>query len=227
MSTDNLNAFRAMAAKASGGVSGMEIKAAVLTELKQRDLSGLRLLDFGAGTGVLLSLLSDEYPGLYLTGVDFSDRPAGLNPKVAWQRMDLNEDFDAVESFDIITCTEVIEHLENPRHVFRQFAKLLKPSGTLVLTMPNQESIRSLIALLIQGHFVAFVPGSYPAHITALVQLDLKRICQETGFAELRISYTDVGGIPKFRGLTWQRCSFGLLKGRLFSDNLILCAKRA
>jgi 2-polyprenyl-3-methyl-5-hydroxy-6-metoxy-1,4-benzoquinol methylase len=218
----SLTDFRTKAAEASGGVSGSEIKVAILNELRGRDLSGLRLLDYGAGTGMLLSLLSDEHPRLDLTGVDFFARPEGIKSKVHWKRIDLNEDVGELELFDIVTCSEVIEHLENPRHTFRQLAKLLKPSGALILTMPNQESIRSLLALLTRGHFVAFQEASYPAHITALVRLDLTRLCRETGFAEPQFSYTNVGGIPKFPHKKWQYYSFGLLKGRLFSDNLIM-----
>ncbi len=38
---------------------------------------------------------------------------------------------------------EVIASLENPRAVFREFARLLRPNGVLLLTMPNQESLRA------------------------------------------------------------------------------------
>ena len=36
-------------------------------------------------------------------------------------------------SFDAIISTEVIEHLENPRAVFREFARLVRPGGRLLL----------------------------------------------------------------------------------------------
>ena len=61
-----------------------------------------------------------------------------------------------------------------------------------------------------------------PAHITALTRLDLLRIAEESHFQFLTFAYTDQGGIPKLPHIQWQKVSFGLLKGRLFSDNLAM-----
>src|SRR5215472_15355814 len=148
--------------------------------------------------------------------------PTGLHETVNWYRQDLNEEISAEEPFHAVICSEVIEHLENPRATFRAFYKLLRPGGTLILTMPNQESIRSYVGLLFGGHFVHFLGASYPAHITALLRADLDRICAETRFTRCRFAYTNVGGIPKLPWLKWQQVSLGLLRGRLFSDNLAL-----
>lgn len=46
-------------------------------------------------------------------------------------------------SFDLIVSTEVIERLENPRVVAREFARLMCLGGRLILTTPNLESARS------------------------------------------------------------------------------------
>jgi hypothetical protein len=90
--------------------------------------------------------------------------------------------------------------------------------------MPNQESIRSYVGLLFGGHIIHFLASSYPAHITALLRVDLDRICVETRFT--RCVYTNVGGIPKLSWLKWPQVSLGLLRGRLFSDNLALVARK-
>ncbi|MEQ1472823.1 MAG: hypothetical protein ABLQ96_03320, partial [Candidatus Acidiferrum sp.] len=100
----------------------------------------------------------------------------------------------------------------------------LKPGGRLILSTPNNESIRSLIALILRGHFVAFQDSCYPAHITALLRRDLSRILSEAGFSNVRFHFTDYGGLPKLPAVTWQQISFGLLKGCPFSDNLIATA---
>ena len=155
------------------------------------------------------------------------ERPEDLPDAIGWHHQDLNDDLSYDEPFDVVICSEVIEHLENPREVFRNLERLTRPGGTLILTMPNQESIRSYVGLLFGGHFTQFLGSSYPAHITALLRLDLIRICKETGFQPPSFYYSNEGGIPKLPLVKWQRVSFGSLRGRLFSDNVAMIARKA
>ena len=128
--------------------------------------------------------------------------------------------------YDLIVSVEVIEHLENPRAMARFLFDRLLPGGRCIVTTPNQESVRSLAALTFEGHFAAFRGASYPGHITALTRLDLLRVFQEAGFREIEIRYTNHGALPKLVGVNWQQISFGLLKGRRFSDNMAIIARR-
>jgi 2-polyprenyl-3-methyl-5-hydroxy-6-metoxy-1,4-benzoquinol methylase len=217
---------RVDAALASKGTSGDAIYAAALTTARAMQLTG-RVLEFGAGTGTLISRMLADQCTCTLTGTDLLPRPAGLSSAIEWIQADLNAPLPCADSsFDAIISTEVIEHLENPRAVFREFARLLRSGGRLLLTTPNQESIRSLASLIIRGHHVAFLDESYPAHLTALVRRDLERLCYEVGFEPPRFAYTDVGAVPKWTSVTWQSCSFGLLRGRWFSDNVVLVTTR-
>jgi 2-polyprenyl-3-methyl-5-hydroxy-6-metoxy-1,4-benzoquinol methylase len=220
-----LDQRRREAAEASGGTSRSEIGDLVLRLVREELLTG-SVLDFGAGKGELIRKLVDAGMFTRVSGADILERPAGLPETVHWYHQDLNADISAEEVFDAVICSEVIEHLENPRATFRAIYKLLRPGGTLILTMPNQESIRSYVGLLFGGHFVHFLGASYPAHITALLRADLDRICAETRFTRCRFIYTNVGGIPKLPWLKWQQVSLGLLRGRLFSDNLALVARK-
>ena len=222
----DLHKQRFAAALASKGTSGDPIYHTALKLCKTHNLNG-DLLEFGAGTGQLIGQLFDsDYRG-HLTGADILPRPETLPTSVEWIQADLNYPLQIpANSFDVIISTEVIEHLENPRAVFREFFRLLRDHGTLLVTTPNQESIRSLLALVFGGHFVAFRDVSYPAHITALVRMDFERICDETGFTRPSFYYTDAGGIPKFPHIRWQQASFGLMKGRLFSDNIVMVSKK-
>ena len=220
----DLAQFRILAANLSGGTSNSEIKKMVMDIITAHGIKG-RVLDFGAGRGELIKLLS-RIDDMELHGVDIMNRPEDLPRAVSWRQQDLNDGLPcAPEYFDAVVCSEVIEHLENPRSVFRNLFTALRPGGKLVLTMPNQENLRSFLTLIFRGHFASFQEQDYPAHITALLRTDLIRMCQETGFSEPYFYYTNCGWMPKAR-TTWQKASLNLLRGRLFSDNLGMAATK-
>jgi 2-polyprenyl-3-methyl-5-hydroxy-6-metoxy-1,4-benzoquinol methylase len=221
-----LKEWRLHAAQASGGVSSDVIGERILELVDQCELRG-RVLDFGAGIGQLTRKLSAMDRFEQISGVDLLPRPECLPPAISWHCLDLSEGGALPsESFDVVIAAEVIEHLENPREIAREWYRVLRPGGTVILSTPNNESLRSLAALVMRGHFVAFDDRCYPAHITALLRKDLLRILTEAGFADVRFHFTNSGDVPKLCPVTWQQVSFGLLKGRRFSDNLIATARK-
>ena len=93
------------------------------------------------------------------------------------------------------------------------------------MTTPNQVSMASKLTLLTRDQFQAFqqAPGLYPAHITALLPEDLRRIASECGLVDAEIRYTDAGRTP-MSSHVWP-AALGA-RGRWFSDNVILVARR-
>jgi 2-polyprenyl-3-methyl-5-hydroxy-6-metoxy-1,4-benzoquinol methylase len=221
----DLKEKRQVAAEASGGISNEAIYSAIERIIKSLNLGG-HVLDFGAGKGRLAAHLASMGRFESVTAVDLLTPPAAESPPVRWIEADLNGPVDiAASRFDVIIAAEVIEHLENPRAVAREWLRLLRPGGTLVMSTPNNESWRSLSALVFKGHYALFGQESYPAHITALLRKDIERIVTEAAFESLRFFYTDRGCVPKAR-LQWQTLSMGLLVGLRYSDNVIAVARK-
>jgi 2-polyprenyl-3-methyl-5-hydroxy-6-metoxy-1,4-benzoquinol methylase len=222
-----LKVQRQLASVASCGISNEAVYTVFEQILTQLDLKG-EILDFGAGTGNLTQRLQALDRFSRITAIDLMSRPDGIDESIQWLSWDLNEALALPpQSFDVIVSAEVIEHLENPRAVAREWFRLLRPGGTLIFSTPNNESWRSLFALLLRGHFVAFSDTCYPAHITALLRKDIERILSETGFSKPDFVFTNVGGIPKIPWVYWQTISGGLLRGLRYSDNLLAIAKRS
>ncbi|RFZ95595.1 class I SAM-dependent methyltransferase [Mucilaginibacter conchicola] len=104
--------------------------------------AGGRILDAGAGEQPYkvfcehLSYVSQDFDQ-YNAGGD----GVGLQrPSWDYGKLDIICDIASVpeadNSFDAIMCTEVFEHIRHPREAVKEFTRLLKPGGYLILTAP-------------------------------------------------------------------------------------------
>ncbi len=217
---------RARAAELSKGTSGNAIYALIERVIAERGLSG-RILDYGAGVGYFTRRLLALQRFHSVSATDIMSAPRDLSGQVEWIEQDLNAPLPGRDgTFDVVVAPEVIEHLENPRFMLREIFRLLRPGGTAIVTTPNNESWRSLIALVVRGHFTEFGESGYPAHITALLRKDFTRIFQEAAFPAPEFYYTNSGGLPGYPAVSWQQLSFGALQGRRYSDNILAIARK-
>lgn len=214
-------------AMASGGTSSDVIYDLVLRNLGPISATAM-ILDFGCGQGRFLQKLAKIHPVGRICGVDILDAPLGIPPGVTYAKQNLNSHIAyANESFDVVFALEVIEHIENPRFMVRDIDRILKPGGRLVITTPNNENIRGFVSLIVRGHYWAFCGHSYPAHITALLELDMTRIAAETGLAVNRVAFSNSGGVVGCPSIKWQQSLGKFARGRYFSDNILFDLRKA
>jgi ubiquinone/menaquinone biosynthesis C-methylase UbiE len=67
------------------------------------------------------------------------------------------------EFFDYVVCVEGLEHIENPANAFREFARILKENGTLIVSVPNIMNIEERLKWLFNGYTSHFKPLSNEA----------------------------------------------------------------
>jgi 2-polyprenyl-3-methyl-5-hydroxy-6-metoxy-1,4-benzoquinol methylase len=223
--TTDLASWRLLAAVGTQGISSDSIYILIERTIAEYRLTG-KLLDYGAGAGHLTRRLTQMRVFEEVLAIDLLPSPVDLNID-KWLRQDLNGPISGYDDyFDVVIASEVIEHLENPRFTARDLYRICRPGGHVILTTPNNESIRSLLALALRGHFVHFDKGWYPGHITALVRKDLTRILKEAGFEPLGFRFASNGSLPGLPRHTWQEVSLGILRGVRFSNNLLIIAKK-
>jgi 2-polyprenyl-3-methyl-5-hydroxy-6-metoxy-1,4-benzoquinol methylase len=209
-------------ARLSEGGSHPAIYASVAAALGAVHRGGGTLVDVGCGSGALWHVLRPafaRYVGVDLVRYDsFPVDAEFVTGNLDDGPLPLADDYA-----EVVASVETIEHLENPRAFMRQLARVVKPGGVVIVSTPNQLSLLSKVTLIVKNQFNAFqeAPGLYPAHLTALLEIDLLRIARECGLADPAIRYTNSGRIP-FTPIGWPRW----LRGRRFSDNVILVARK-
>lgn len=110
-----------------------------------RKSRGKKLLDIGCGAGKIAYLTGQK--GFDVTGIEIERRVAklaesnlgesGVKGKIIAGdilNLKLNEDF-----FDVIVCSEVIEHVDEPKKIIKKVLKLLKEGGLFILTTPHNQ----------------------------------------------------------------------------------------
>lgn len=208
-------------AHASQGASAEVLYRRAADLLRSVHASGV-VVDVGCGAGALRGVLPAGTSS-YI-GVDVM-RFRSLPPDVEFRQADLDREPIPVadRSANVVIALEVIEHLENPRRFMRELARIARPGAVVLVSTPNQRSVLSTMNLLLRGHFAAFGDREYPAHITALLAVDLLRAAGECGLADARIEYSLQGRMP----LSGRHFPRGLsrLFPRALSDNLFLLAR--
>jgi SAM-dependent methyltransferase len=173
-----------------------KILSALLDGLGPRD--GWRILDAGCGTGGNFSFL-DNYGTV--EGCDYSEEAIrycdmrGTHPAIVASIY--NMPYEA-ETFDLVTCLDVIEHLRLDLQAFQELERVLKPGGHLLTTLPVGPHLYSDFDCL-SGHLRRYRFG------------EVRELLRRSGFEPLRITsyaflvhpvtryYMHIGNISKGR----------------------------
>jgi 2-polyprenyl-3-methyl-5-hydroxy-6-metoxy-1,4-benzoquinol methylase len=210
-------------ARRSLGASSDAIHRMVADAIRRHAIEGVSVVDVGCGQGALRNVLPTrfaEYRGLDVV------RYPGLADDVQFTRVDLDCETWPVEpgTADLVVAVETIEHLENPWAFVRHLAALAAPGGWVIVTTPNQLSVLSFMTLALKRRFSAFQDAHYPAHRTALLESDLRRIVEAAGLEAVENGYSLHGRIP----LTGSHYPAGASRRwpRALSDNIMIVARK-
>lgn len=104
-------------------------------------LSGTeRILDVGCGTGEFARMALARFPHLSIVGVDLApgmvavarEKLAGL-PQVSFEVATAEALPFAPQTFDVVVCANMLHHVQDPRRVMEECARVLHPGGRMAL----------------------------------------------------------------------------------------------
>lgn len=125
---------------------GWRIRARAVIPLLARE-PGRSILDAGCGPGI--NSISLARRGLHVTAVDADAEKLEtleflktlIAPDLKLQPADICALPFEDASFDKVLCSEVLEHIEDDHAAVAEFARVLRPGGLLVVTVPSEASI--------------------------------------------------------------------------------------
>ena len=143
-----------------------EINPLRLDWIRERvDLADTRSIDIGCGGGILAEAMADA--GATVTGIDMADAPLAVarlhqlesGVAVDYRQATAEEVAGAeADSFDVVTCLEMLEHVPDPAQVIRSCAELVRPGGDVFFSTINRNPKSFVFAIVGAEYVLGLLP---------------------------------------------------------------------
>jgi len=158
------------------------------------DLNFESILEAGCGAASFTKHLAKRCK--YISACDLSAGQIEANraayPDTNFFVQDLSKPIgEKDKTFDALWCSEVLEHLFDPAYAVKEFHRVLKPDGRLLITVPYHGRVKNVLIALFKWdeHFAADNP-----HIRFFTIKMLMRLVEKAGFHSIR---TETCGMNK------------------------------
>jgi len=151
-------------------------------------VAGKRLVDVGCGGGILAESMAQR--GAVVTGIDMGEAPLsvarmhGLESGVEVNyRQSTAEDLAAeeAETYDIVCCLEMLEHVPDPGAVIAACATLARPGGSLYFSTINRNAKAFAFAIVGAEHILKLLPAGTHEYAKFIKPSELAGWLREAG----------------------------------------------
>jgi len=158
----------------------------------RRTLAGLDILDVGCGGGILSEALARA--GAHVTGIDMALSPlksAESHLKISGLNVDYHQSTvekwaeKHTDSYDVVTCMELVEHVPDPASVVTACARLVKPGGDLFFATINR-TLKAFIYVIIGAEYILkILPRKTHQYDRFIRPSEMDRWAKQAGLARM------------------------------------------
>ena len=155
---------------------------------KQAPLAGKEVLDVGCGGGILAEAMAER--GARVTGIDAAERPLKVaqlhlfesGRSVDYRLMTVEAlAQERPQSYDMITCMELLEHVPDPRSTVDACARLLRPGGAAFFSTINRNPKSYMFAIIGAEYVLRLLPRGTHDYAKFLKPSELAAMCRTSG----------------------------------------------
>jgi 2-polyprenyl-6-hydroxyphenyl methylase/3-demethylubiquinone-9 3-methyltransferase len=158
-------------------------------------LAGKQVLDVGCGGGILTDSMARS--GAQATGIDLSTKALRIaqlhaldaqTPNVQYREISAEAIAQAQpESFDVVTCMEMLEHVPDPASVVQACATLVKPGGWVFFSTLNRNPKSFLLAIVGAEYVLGMLPRGTHEYAKMIRPSELAGYCRR---ADLNVMHS-------------------------------------
>ena len=152
-------------------------------------LAGKRVLDVGCGGGILSDSMARR--GARVLGIDLATRPLRVAELHALEAGTRGVEYREVavealaaespETFDAVTCMEMLEHVPDPASVVQACGRLAKPGGWIFFSTINRNSRAFAFAIVGAEHLLRLLPKGTHEYARFIRPSELAGWCRTAG----------------------------------------------
>lgn len=151
-------------------------------------LKNAKIVDVGCGGGILTESLS--LSGADATGIDMGELPLEIARLHALEA-DLKINYQQItaeamaaehsDTFDAVTCMEMLEHVPDPQAIINACAAMVKPGGDVYFSTLNRNPKAWLLAIVGAEYIANMLPKGTHDYARFIKPSELARACREAG----------------------------------------------